>query len=378
MFVAVVFFLTNWLIPYDYATQFRLQGGIGAVAAVTEQLGLDRPLPIQFFEYLAGLLVGDLGLSYGGESVSAGVWGALPMTIVIFGAGGVLAVLLGSGLGRWMSTARNRPVKSLVATTAVLFTTAFPPWLVFLLVTVGTGPLLAAREVWGLPIDSARIWRESLVSEGQVTALASVALMASLAIALAVRGWAKRRDLRLVSLLAVPLALTGFGFGLHRAGVGPQSLDLFFFRSSVDVGIGSGSPVLAVLAFALLAFGELMFLVQGGVGSELLEDYAFTARAKGLQKRLVRDRHAFRNASLPLLSRSLVGVPYMLTGLVIIERQLSVDGLSAQLFAAVQVVDVPVIVGILVTVGALVLLLRFVLEVTYAKLDPRIRLVGGP
>ena len=55
------------------------QGGIEVVAAVTEQLGLDRPLGVRFVEYLGGLFVGDLGVSYGGEPVATAIWRALPM-----------------------------------------------------------------------------------------------------------------------------------------------------------------------------------------------------------------------------------------------------------------------------------------------------------
>ncbi|MGH8875669.1 MAG: ABC transporter permease subunit, partial [Acidimicrobiia bacterium] len=101
-------------------------------------------------------------------------------------------------------------------------------------------------------------------------------------------------------------------------------------------------------------------------------DYVRTARAKGVADRQVRDRHVARNSMLPALSRLFTGLPYILTGLIIIERELQVGGLSTVLFAAVQEVDVPLIVGLLVTLGV-GLVVRLVLDVLHAALDPRIR-----
>jgi peptide/nickel transport system permease protein len=124
----------------------------------------------------------------------------------------------------------------------------------------------------------------------------------------------------------------------------------------------------------------------------MLEDYVMVARAKGLSERQVRDRHAARAALLPVLSRFTVAIPYFLTGLVILEvvfggsqevgglaitgtlmRFSAPAGLGTLLFDALADQDTILLVGALLVVGVLTLLLRIVLDVAHAALDPRIR-----
>jgi ABC-type dipeptide/oligopeptide/nickel transport system permease component len=108
---------------------------------------------------------------------------------------------------------------------------------------------------------------------------------------------------------------------ISKLGIGQQALDVFFFRSSRQVEIGAGSPVLAVVGFALVAFGEIMFVWRAGIADERGEDYVLTARAKAVPEREIRDRHVARNVVLPVLSRSFSALPFLLTGLVLVELQ---------------------------------------------------------
>lgn len=374
IFATLMFFAVGTLIPYDYATQFRLNGGIETVDSVSQALGLDRPLWARYLDYLGGLLTGSLGTSFSGSPVLSSIVGALPVTLLIFGTGAVVAFLIGSALGRWAAWHRSRTLRSVVTSVSVVLYTAFPPWLVFLLVYFLTDPLLSLRRGLGLPIDSRPLWRDSLASESDVLTIVAIGVMIGLIGGLLVGRWARRREFRLLSMVAVPAALVGVAVAIGALGIGRQALDLLVFRSSVEVSIGAGSPVIATLAFVLLVFGEFVFLFRAGISGEMSEDYVLTARAKGLRERVVRDHHVARNAVLPVLSRSFTGVPYVLTGLVIIEQQLSIDGLSSLLLGAVRVVDVPVILGTLVFVGFITLCLRLGLDVVHARIDPRIRL----
>lgn len=137
-----------------------------------------------------------------------------------------------------------------------------------------------------------------------------------------------------------------------------------------------GNVLVAAVAVMLIAFGEVAMVMRAGMDDELDEDYVTTARAKGVPDVSIRDRHAARNAVLPLLSRAIIGVPYLLSGLIIIERELQLSGVSWVFFDAVSRVDVPLIIGVLVIIGALVLALRLILDVIHAALDPRVRMAG--
>ena len=116
------------------------------------------------------------------------------------------------------------------------------------------------------------------------------------------------------------------------------------------------------------------------------EDYVRTARAKGLAEVDVRNRHASRLAILPAISRFVVSLPFVLTGLVIIEFAFTTPihhnatilypGISRLVFAAIDVRDFPLVVGGLLLIGVVGVLARLVLDLVHAWLDPRVRLAG--
>jgi peptide/nickel transport system permease protein len=105
----------------------------------------------------------------------------------------------------------------------------------------------------------------------------------------------------------------------------------------------------------------------------LTEQYIETARAKGLRPVVIRDRHAARNALLPVLSKLVTSLPYLLAGLVIIEQSVNWNGIGSLLFDAVVQQDLPIVMGVLVVIGLVVLVCRFILELAYDALDPRMR-----
>jgi ABC-type dipeptide/oligopeptide/nickel transport system permease component len=243
----------------------------------------------------------------------------------------------------------------------------------------------------GLPTDSLVVFRDAGFDEAQLINFGGRALLVTLLIAVIARSGARRMGWRLLPALVLPAALTAMVLAVARLGVGRQALDVFFFRSSREVEIGAGSPVLAVVAFLLVAFGEVMFVWRAGIADERSEDYVLTARAKAVPEHLVRDRHVARNVALPVLARSFSALPFLLTGLIIIEYQVQLGscalsqgaecvywsgGLSTTLFSAVRNADTPVILGVLVVMGLLLLVLRLVAEIAQVSLDPRIRLGG--
>ncbi|MFH2072052.1 MAG: hypothetical protein ABIJ75_04285, partial [Actinomycetota bacterium] len=102
----VAFFAVNLLLPYDFAV--GLGGRRPAIDAIREQLGLDRALVIRWLDYLWHLIRGDLGQSYYGFGVTRAIWDVLPVTVMIFAVGGIIAYLVGEWFGRWVAWSRNR------------------------------------------------------------------------------------------------------------------------------------------------------------------------------------------------------------------------------------------------------------------------------
>jgi peptide/nickel transport system permease protein len=105
----------------------------------------------------------------------------------------------------------------------------------------------------------------------------------------------------------------------------------------------------------------------------LQEDYITTARAKGLSERVVLIRHAFKNASLPLVTASALAFGAILSGAIITETIFSWNGLGFWLYNAVIFKDFPVMEAMFYIIALCVIAANFVSDVIYGVLDPRIR-----
>ncbi len=355
----IAFFAVNLLLPYDFAVGAGQRPG--AIAAIREQLGLDRPLWVRWLDYIWHLARGDLGRSFRGEPVTAMVWKVLPTTVSIFAVGGIIAYLLGEWFGRWVAWSRSRVLRATSSTVSVLAFTAFPPWLVFLLVFYGSDRLTDLRTLVGLEPYST-----GARSGDRLLLVMAAGLVGALVAGIVLRGWARRHEQWVLAPAAFPIALAGFGLVLAALGMWHRGLDQLLWPSAVW----------ATVALVVIAFGESMLVMRAGMTNEMSEDYVFTARAKGVPERVIRDRHVGRNAILPVISRVITSVPYLISGLIIIERQLSVDGVASLFFRAIESADVPVILGILMVVGVVGLILRIVLDAIEAAMDPRIRIEG--
>ena len=102
-------------------------------------------------------------------------------------------------------------------------------------------------------------------------------------------------------------------------------------------------------------------------------DHVRTAEAKGLRRRLVVQRHVLRNALIPVVTVVAVQIASLLGGVIVIEVLFAWPGLGRLTYDAVQARDYPVLQGAVLLVAALFLLTSLLVDVLYARLDPRIR-----
>ena len=112
--------------------------------------------------------------------------------------------------------------------------------------------------------------------------------------------------------------------------------------------------------------------------SSLLEvlglDYVRTARAKGLKERSVVVRHGMRNALLPVVTVIGLSLGAFLSGAVLTETIFNLTGMGKTLFEAIEGRDYIVIQGVTIVVAVVYLVVNLIVDVSYAFLDPRIRL----
>jgi ABC-type dipeptide/oligopeptide/nickel transport system permease component len=371
IYLGVVFVFIQVWVPFNFATPAQMAGP-DAYQAALQALGLDRPLPERLFEFVGGLVTFDLGTSFTGEPVTTLIAETAPVTIFVFAVGALIAFVVGEAMGRFGAWHRSRVTGTALSTMGVLFTTIFPPFLVFLIAFFLRDPFWELRDAMGLPVDSLVIWRDSAVEQGEVLMLMALALFGAVIVGVVVRTWAHRNRVRWVAVAAIPVTLLAAGVGLWLSGFGVEAIDLLY-RSDISQTVATGSPLLVLIGVVLITFGQVMFMMRVGIDDERNEAYDLTARAKGLTEAVIRDRHVSRNALAPAIAGSFLALPTIIAGMVIIEFGLEVRGLSWSFFNAVETQDIPLVMGVLVMLGIMGIALRVGADVAIAYLDPRQR-----
>jgi peptide/nickel transport system permease protein len=108
----------------------------------------------------------------------------------------------------------------------------------------------------------------------------------------------------------------------------------------------------------------------------LSQDYIRTARAKGLKERTVVYGHALKNALIPVLTIFGLQMGQLLAGAIIIENVFTLPGLGRLVFQAIGQRDLPVVREVVLFMAAAVVIVNFLVDLSYAAVDPRIRLDG--
>jgi peptide/nickel transport system permease protein len=131
--------------------------------------------------------------------------------------------------------------------------------------------------------------------------------------------------------------------------------------------------VLPIFSMAFISIAGYSRYVRSQMLETVSQDYIRTARAKGLAERSVLFVHALKNASLPLVTIIGLDIPLLLAGALVTETIFAWPGMGRLFVDHVSRGDTPVIMGILMLVSVAVILFQLLTDVTYAWLDPRIR-----
>jgi peptide/nickel transport system permease protein len=107
---------------------------------------------------------------------------------------------------------------------------------------------------------------------------------------------------------------------------------------------------------------------------EASRDYVTTAIAKGLSERRVLLRHILPNALVPIVTRVMISVPFLVTGSLLLESFFGIPGLGGTLLDAIDHADFPVIRAYTVLISILFVLANMATDLFYALVDPRVRL----
>lgn len=133
--------------------------------------------------------------------------------------------------------------------------------------------------------------------------------------------------------------------------------------------------VLPAITLAVRPCAVLSRMVRASMLDVINQDYIRTARSKGLRERVVIGRHALNNALLPIMTVIGVQIGRILAGSFIVETIFNIPGIGRIGVTAVLQRDYPVILATTIVLAAAFLLTTFIIDLLYAFIDPRIRLV---
>jgi peptide/nickel transport system permease protein len=131
--------------------------------------------------------------------------------------------------------------------------------------------------------------------------------------------------------------------------------------------------IVPALVLAMAMAGDIMRMVRTMMLEVLRQDYIRTAWSKGLRERVVVVRHALKNAIIPVITLVGYRLPILIGGTVIIETIFSLPGMGRLIIRATQQRDYTLLSGLMFVFAVAMVLINLLVDLLYAKLDPRIR-----
>lgn len=290
----IVFFLME-ILPGDASTNY-ISGDVSeqVVAQMREEMGLNRPAYVRYFDWVKGIVRGEFGKSLlTGTTVAEKLAVRLPVTIELTLLAMIISILIAVPLGILSAVRRNSALD------------------------------IAGSIVSMVGVSLPNFWLGMLL-----TLLFSVILR-----------W------------------------LPASGFTP------LFRDPIANLRGMILPAISVgVSFA----ATVMRQTRSALLEVLDQDYIVTARAKGLWQRGVIWRHALRNALIPVVTVVTMQIGRLIGGAAVSETVFALPGVGKELVNAISGRDTPVVMGIIVSVAAIVIIINTVVDIFYVLIDPRI------
>ncbi|SFO62299.1 peptide/nickel transport system permease protein [Cohaesibacter marisflavi] len=183
-------------------------------------------------------------------------------------------------------------------------------------------------------------------------------------------------DVSLIGATQIGIAIPNFWFAMLLVLV--FAVTLHWLPSGGFPGWEAGlwpaikALLLPAIALALPQASILVRIMRSSMLEVLHEDYMRTARAKGLNLRQTLARHGLRNALIPVITIMGLQFSFLLAGTVIIENVFSLPGLGRLVFQAINQRDLITVKAVIMLLVATVILVNFLVDITYGLIDPRL------
>lgn len=364
IFLTLVYVLVDAQ-PGSYADQYLNDPRLTPTQReqLKKNLGLDRPVLERYLLWMRNAFRGDFGISFSNypRPVLDVIAERAPRTIILFLTATICSYYIGFLTGKILAWKRGGWGEYAATIGGVGLYTVFLPWFALMMVwfwayTLKLFPIGKFLDpvLWRqAPVDANYVFMRMLIT----AFIAALVLFVVFLIARRLNP-SQRTPLRLVTL---GIVIAGVLIYWVNTGVGRYAADILHHL------------VLPIFTLATVNFAGTMLLTRNSMLETLREDYIMAAKAKGLPDQVVRDKHASRNAILPVVTSFVLAVAFILDGGVITETTFSWPGMGLTLLSAALVQDIPMVVGALVFTGIMALSAHLIADLLYAFLDPRIR-----
>ncbi|MFA6507086.1 MAG: ABC transporter permease, partial [Treponemataceae bacterium] len=324
----LIFSMVMVLSPYERLAVFLPDPEAASANVSFEELitryGLDAPFYVQYGNWLKEVLKGNLGWSPSARMpVSEAIAQNFPATMELMLCGFLIVFFGGISLGTFAAVRHNR-LPDQVARVATIFALSLPEFVFGLLLLV----IFYAVLGW-LPPGRLSLWAEDIVYSDSFR--------------------------RFTGMNTVD--------GLLNGNI-PVFLDALKHL------------VLPSIAYSLGFLSTILRLMRSSLLETLGKEYVLTARAKGLAEKIVINKHARRNALLPIITVAGGVVAKMLGGAVIIETVFNYRGMGTFIVTAAQGLDFPAILGFSLMIGIIIITVNLLIDILYVILDPTISFEG--
>ncbi|MGO1646577.1 ABC transporter permease [Agrococcus casei] len=131
--------------------------------------------------------------------------------------------------------------------------------------------------------------------------------------------------------------------------------------------------ILPVITMTAVIYAQYLMVMRSSIIEEATADYATTARAKGLKEDQILNKHVVPNALLPTVTLVFMHIGGLIAGAVTVEAVFSWPGLGKLTFEAITGPDLPLLQGTFVVFSAIIIVMNFLADLIYRRLDPRVR-----
>jgi peptide/nickel transport system permease protein len=314
--VSLLTFALSRIVPGDPA---RLAAGAQATpemyAQIRQEFGLDQPLPMQYWNYVSGLLQGDWGRSIlSRRPVIDDLRAFWPATLELVLVAMLIAVVIGVPLGVIAAVRADRPTDQASRLVALVGVSMPAFWLAVLL------QLFFGLRLGWLPVSG-----------------------------------------RLAALTDAPPTVTGlYLFDSLLAGNWPLFAD------------SARQILLPAITLSFPAMATIMRFTRASLLEVIGQDYVRTARAKGAAERRVILGHALRNAMIPTITMIGLSFGWSMGGSVLVETVFDWPGIGLYATKSALTLDFMPIMGIALLYGFVFSVVNILVDVTYGALDPRV------